>query len=93
MAGSVEPWTGDDGLHNIACGKRWPSYRSTGAPDYRDEWYSMQCGGCRFWIALQGGIGRDWGACTNPEAAFDRQLRFEHDGCESFAVRGDGSFG
>jgi hypothetical protein len=53
----------------------------------------VQCGGCRFWIALCGQIGNDSGACTNVEAAFDGRVRFEHDGCEAFAVREDESFG
>jgi len=52
----------------------------------------MQYGGCRFWIALRGQIGNDWGACTNVEAAFDEQVRFERDGCEAFAVRDDELF-
>lgn len=93
MAGSALPWTGDDTGHNTACSRRWPRYRSTATVDYQDEWYSTQCGGCRFWIALQGEIGNDWGACTNAAAVFDGQVRFEHDGCEAFAVREDGSFG
>ncbi len=68
------------------------SHRLTSAPAYRDEWYDMQYGGCRFWIALRGQIGNDWGACTNVEAAFDEQVRFERDGCEAFAVRDDELF-
>ncbi|WP_246212253.1 DUF3027 domain-containing protein [Streptomyces abyssomicinicus] len=67
--------------------------RPTGARDYREEWYDEQCGGCRFWIGLRGQLGRDWGACTHAGSRFDGQVRFEHDGCTSFMIRTDTSFG
>ncbi|MCK2214000.1 DUF3027 domain-containing protein [Actinomadura sp. ATCC 31491] len=89
------PWTGDDHHHNNACHTRWRESmnRSSTRPDPPDEWYSTQCGGCRFWIALTGQLGLDHGACTNPASPFDARVRFEHDGCPQFAVREDGSFG
>ncbi|HYE78263.1 MAG TPA: DUF3027 domain-containing protein [bacterium] len=44
-----------------------------------------QCGGCRFYVPLEGDLGRDWGVCcTNPESTSEGQLRFEHDGCEAY---------
>ncbi|WP_329264925.1 DUF3027 domain-containing protein [Streptomyces pseudovenezuelae] len=88
-------WTGDDREHNDECHERWLQLRNrrTDQPDYRDEWFDEQCGGCRFWVALSGELGRDWGLCTHPGSAFDGRARFEHDGCDSFAVREDGSFG
>ena len=67
--------------------------RSTANPDYREEWYDEQCGGCRFWIALSGEWGLDWGACTCAHSRFDGRVRFEHDGCEHFSVRDDRAFG
>ncbi|MFE6787531.1 DUF3027 domain-containing protein [Streptomyces sp. NPDC057680] len=90
-----EPWTGEDQDHNDRCHTRWLASlnRSTAQPDYRDEWYDTQCGGCRFWIASGGELGRDYGVCSNPASSFDGRVRFEHDGCESFAARADGSFG
>ncbi|MFE9130065.1 DUF3027 domain-containing protein [Streptomyces sp. NPDC007148] len=89
------PWTGDDPGHNDGIHERWLRglNRQTGAPDYKDEWYFEQCGGCRFWVALSGELGRDWGACTHVASTFDGQVRFEHDGCASFMVRTDASFG
>ncbi|MEV5731313.1 DUF3027 domain-containing protein [Streptomyces pharetrae] len=90
-----EPWTGDDQDHNDRCHARWRALfnRSTAQSGYRDEWYDAQCGGCRFWIALSGQLGQDYGACSNLGSSFDGRVRFEHDGCESFAGRADGSFG
>ncbi|MFB7512688.1 DUF3027 domain-containing protein [Streptomyces sp. NPDC056144] len=90
-----EPWTGEDQDHNDRCHTRWLASlnRSTAQPDYRNEWYDAQCGGCRFWIALSGELGQDYGVCSNPASSFDGRVRFEHDGCESFATRADGSFG
>ncbi|SBT40067.1 DUF3027 domain-containing protein [Micromonospora auratinigra] len=95
--GSAEgrPWSGDDAGHNDACHQRWRQRlrRDTGGPGYREKWYDEQCGGCRYWIALRGELGRDYGACTHPGSAHDGQVRFEHDGCPVFTERADGSFG
>ncbi|MFD6329525.1 DUF3027 domain-containing protein [Streptomyces niveus] len=81
---------GDDEVH-----ERWLRLlnRSTGDPGYRDEWFDEQCGGCKFWIALSGELGLDWGVCAHAGSAFDGQVRFEHDGCEGFFARADGTFG
>lgn len=88
-------WTGNDREHNNACHERWLQVQSrrTDQPGYRDQWFDEQCGGCRFWIALSGELGQDWGVCTGPGSTFDGRVRFEHDGCDSFALREDGSFG
>ncbi|MFF3872494.1 DUF3027 domain-containing protein [Streptomyces sp. NPDC001978] len=89
------PWTGDNRDHNDACHTRWSVSlnRSTTQRDYLDEWYDAQCGACRYWIALNGQLGQDYGACTNPASSFDGRVRFEHDGCAQFVGREDGSFG
>ncbi|CAL9485593.1 MULTISPECIES: DUF3027 domain-containing protein [unclassified Streptomyces] len=89
------PWTGDDLAHNGENHARWLALlnRSTGTPDYRDDWYYEQCGGCRFWVALSGRLGQDWGACTHAGSDFDGRVRFEHDGCAGFTGRDGGSFG
>jgi hypothetical protein len=89
------PWTGNDRGHNDGAHERWlrKLNRQTGASGYRDEWWDEQCGGCWFWIALSGELGRDWGACTHAESTFDGRVRFEHDGCASFKIRNDASFG
>ncbi|MFI9001089.1 DUF3027 domain-containing protein [Streptomyces sp. NPDC053541] len=88
-------WTGDDREFGGEVHARWLTmlHRSTADPGYRDEWYDEQCGGCRFWLALSGEPGLDWGACTHARSPFDGRVRFEHDGCDAFAVREDGSFG
>ncbi|MFH8503423.1 hypothetical protein [Streptomyces flaveolus] len=89
-----EPWTGDDQDHNDRCHARWRASlnRLTAQSGHRDEGYDAQCGGCRFWIASSGQLGRDYGACGSPGSSFDGRVRLEHDGCESFADRADGSF-
>jgi len=53
-------------------------------PSYDDAWWASQCGHCRFWIPLSGGLGQDYGACANPASALDGTVRFEHDGCDAF---------
>ncbi|MEV6480754.1 hypothetical protein [Streptomyces sp. NPDC051576] len=62
-------WTGDDREHNDACHERWLPARNrpTDQPGYRDDWFDEQCGGCRFWVALSGELGRDWGVCTRSD--------------------------
>lgn len=69
------------GIHD-----RWIQRRNrrTDDPQYRDEWYDQQCGGCRYWFPLAGKIGLDYGACANKKSPFDGTVRFEHDGCEFF---------
>ena len=57
-------------------------------PEYRDEWWAEQCGACRFWLALAGPVGFDYGACANADSPFFAQVRFEHDGCDAFAAGG-----
>ncbi|GGY33616.1 hypothetical protein GCM10010299_45130 [Streptomyces tanashiensis] len=92
---SGRPQTGGNGDAGDDIHRRWLQllHRSTGNPSYRDEWFDEQCGGCRFWIALSGDLGLDWGACTHAGSPFDGRVRFEHDGCEHFSVRDDGTFG
>ncbi|MGP4102178.1 DUF3027 domain-containing protein [Nonomuraea sp. KM90] len=70
--------------------ERWvvERHRRTEDPGYQEEWYSEQCGGCRFWLPLAGEMGRDYGACANPAAPFDGRVRFEHDGCAAFQESG-----
>jgi hypothetical protein len=81
------PWTGNDPRHNDRCHQRWVLRMNRDAEPYE------QCGGCRYWVALDGELGRDYGACTSQESTFDGQIRFEHDGCDAFVEREDGSFG
>ncbi|MFE3161797.1 DUF3027 domain-containing protein [Streptomyces sp. NPDC059224] len=90
-----EAWTGNDREHNDACHERWSRVqnRRTDQPGYQDGWFDEQCGGCQFWVALNGELGQDWGVCTGPGSTFDGRVRFEHDGCDAFALREDGSFG
>ncbi len=89
------PQTDSNGDAGDDVHRRWLQLlnRSTGNPNYRDEWFDEQCGGCRFWTPLSGDLGLDWGACTHADSRFDGRVRFEHDGCEHFSVRDDGTFG
>lgn len=51
-----------------------------------DRWRDNQCGGCRYYIPLEGNRGADWGACSGKESPYDRQVVFEHYGCDAFKV-------
>ncbi|MBB5776909.1 DUF3027 domain-containing protein [Nonomuraea jabiensis] len=70
--------------------ERWLAerHRRTEDPHYREEWYSEQCGACRFWFPLAGALGNDYGACANAASPFDGRIRFEHDGCDAFQESG-----
>ena len=72
--------------HADACHERWSKRlnRNQGAPYYLDAWYAEQCLVCRHFVPLDGPLGEDWGACTNPASIFDRTVMFEHDGCHQF---------
>lgn len=41
----------------------------------------LQCGGCRFYMPLEGAAGADWGACANPRSDRAGIVVFEHHGC------------
>ena len=58
-------------VHNDACHARSLGRlnRRMGQDGYEDAWYYEQCGGCRYWIALQGAIGSDYGASTGTSAS------------------------
>lgn len=73
--------------HQTETHSRWLAVRNRKqeSPDYQEEWYSEQCGGCEFWIPLAGGWGSDFGVCSNLDSPFDGTVRFEHDGCEFFS--------
>lgn len=51
-----------------------------------DRWRDNQCGGCRYYIPLEGRHGMDWGACSGEKSPYDRQVVFEHHGCDAFRV-------
>jgi hypothetical protein len=46
--------------------------------------YTLQCGGCRYYIRLDGAHGADWGACSCPSSEYDRTVVFEHWTCAHF---------
>lgn len=64
--------------------------RDTSDPAYPDAWYWEQCGGCKFWLPVDGPLGGDWGVCSCSRSPFDAGLRFEHDGCDFFEAAGEG---
>ena len=61
--------------------ERWVErqHRPMSDPEYQDEWYAEQCGGCRFWIVLCGVLGDDYGVCANRASPRDGRVQFEHD--------------
>lgn len=85
-------WAIRDEEHFHACHSRWVALRNrdVGDPDYREEWYGEQCGGCNFYVPLAGKWGYDWGVCSNEKSPFDRIAVFEHDGCEEFVINPEG---
>ncbi len=40
--------------------------------------------GCKHFVPLDGGLGADWGVCTQPRSPRAGLLTFEHQGCEFF---------
>mgnify|MGYP001612048497 FL=1 len=48
-------------------------------PEVTEEAGAYQCGGCRFFLALDG----DYGICANAASRYDGRIVFEHIGCEA----------
>ena len=73
-----------------AASRRWKDHRHRcpGDPGAPERWAFEQCGRCRYFIPLDGPMGADWGACSNNDSPFDRQVMFEHDGCDAFVDSG-----
>ena len=73
--------------HFRICHARWMKerHRRVEDIDYPETWYRQQCMFCKFFIPLSGVFMDDYGACSNPDAPFDKRVMFEHDGCEAFA--------
>lgn len=46
------------------------------------EFYANQCGGCSFYMPIEGASASDWGACGNPASDRIGTVVFEHHGCE-----------
>lgn len=72
--------------HFQRCHERWVMRvnRDSSSEDSPDEWVWNQCQSCRYWIPLSGEFFADWGACSNSNSIFDGNVRFSHDGCESY---------
>jgi hypothetical protein len=63
----------------------WMSpYMQRDINNWKDEWTIHQCGGCRYYVILEGHFMSDWGLCTHPESVQDGKAMFEHDGCEHY---------
>lgn len=76
----------DSRKHFDKCHKRWVEKRNRDidSKNYKEEWYEEQCFNCKFFVPLIGIFSSDYGACTNSESVFDKQVMFEHDGCENY---------
>jgi len=86
------PRVDQDSRHFESCHERWlrRRHRNPDSPNYEDQWYGQQCGGCGFFVRLRGVFQEDWGACTNAVSPCDGTARFEHDGCSAFTPAIDG---
>lgn len=42
--------------------------------------------GCKYFLALPGDLGMDWGVCVNPASPRAGLLTYEHQGCEYFEL-------
>lgn len=76
-----------DREHASAVHDRWAETHIS--ERFEQGWIPDQCGGCQFYVCLEGKLGSDWGACTNPASPHDGKLMFEHDGCEHYDDKAD----
>lgn len=63
-----------------AARSRWidQEYKAS-PPEVAEEGGSYQCGGCRFFLALDS----DYGICANVASPYDGRITFEHIGCKA----------
>lgn len=83
--------------------RRWAAYLTDSfgrtTPPFRpdDDVYEngqlLQCGGCSYYVPIEGGLGADWGACTNPSSEHDRTCVFEHFGCLGHSIKSEPAIG
>jgi hypothetical protein len=70
-------------MFNASTTRWWQHGENTGQqePDYDTEnhWIPHQCGGCRWFAALDS----DWGICCGEGTPNDGRIVFEHNGCVS----------
>lgn len=66
------------------CRPYGPPKRTDAIGKQYDDGALLQCGGCKFYIPLEGSIGMDWGACSNPRSPQDGKVTFEHHGCGAY---------
>lgn len=65
----------------------WPWKRKEGHLLREQYENGQQCGGCAFYVALEGSLGMDWGVCANPKSREDGKAVFEHFTCSVFTTR------
>lgn len=56
---------------------RWYERDRAQAPKDDEDWVPHQCGGCKFF----GALNADWGICWNETSPLDGHVVFEHVGC------------
>lgn len=91
---SKKTFLSNDEKHTLETHYRWhdeklPRNRDWNSPEAKNSWGAEQCFMCQYYIKLSGRMGKDWGACSNPDSPMDSRLMFEHDGCDFFAAVDD----
>ncbi|MFO0847898.1 MAG: hypothetical protein U0871_04950 [Gemmataceae bacterium] len=49
-----------------------------------DDWGPDCSCGCKWFAAVEGNLGYDWGVCVNPASPRAGLLTFEHHGCREY---------
>lgn len=84
---AIFKWRGSPDHEFHKTHRRWISmspYAQRDFDNWKEEWTTHQCGGCRYYVELEGHFMSDWGLCTHPESEQDGKAMFEHDGCEHY---------
>ena len=76
--------------HERWCQKgRASSSLKPGTQEHEMYEQGKQCGGCAFYLTLDGDLGMDWGACACPKSPHDGTTVFEHFTCLHHEYRPD----
>ncbi len=78
-------WSGLTHEHMLSLMVRLPSdFEPYGERSRETDWCPDCSCGCKWFAAIEGRLGSDWGVCANPASPRIGLLTFEHQGCKQY---------
>jgi len=81
----MKNWSGLTHQHMLGLMVRLPTdFEPYGQRDRESDWGADCSCGCKWFAAIEGRLGYDWGVCANPSSPRVGLLTFEHQGCKEY---------